>query len=397
MGLQIIKVSDYYKKIIGSSGVEIEWKVKNYEEVKSGQLLAYANFKINDLYNKKIPVYSDYNGYCKIVQEGMVDKLGDALGYILNKKEKESFPNFPMDSIDELSGTHTILWEKIGGYKAIGIPLRHKNQDNLYLSASYKDGKMSVEIYFVSKVFKLKKGDTISFKFSNGKILDFTVGTKPVTVLQQISFPEEDEENCDYRNVLLNEIGLTVFHYGTRKKYMNKVCFFLSSTDLWTFIKEPIVSYRLTFNSEGGASVDDVPHNLEMVPSVCQEVINDMFQVLTETVSKYNPAYAISNLKKEQKEDSVEVEFDYCYVYLMYDTNTGYYKIGMSNDPTYREGTLQSEKPTINLLACHKYPSRKFASAIEAALHNVYKDCHVRGEWYKLPKEEVVIIKEGLK
>lgn len=397
MGLQIIKVSDYYKKIIGSSGVEIEWKVKNYEEVKSGQLLAYANFKINDLYNKKIPVYSDYNGYCKIVQEGMVDKLGDALGYILDKKEKESFPNIPMDSIDEFSGTHTILWEKIGGYKAIGIPLRHKNQDNLYLSASYKDGKMSVEINFVSKVFKLKKGDTISFKFSNGKILDFTVGTKPVTVLQQISFPEEDEENCDYRNVLLNEIGLTVFHYGTRKKYMNKVCFFLSSTDLWTFIKEPIVSYRLTFNSEGGASVDDVPHNLEMVPSVCQEVINDMFQVLTETVSKYNPAYAISNLKKEQKEDSVEVEFDYCYVYLMYDTNTGYYKIGMSNDPTYREGTLQSEKPTINLLAYHKYPSRKFASAIEAALHNVYKDCHVRGEWYKLPKEEVVIIKEGLK
>lgn len=69
----------------------------------------------------------------------------------------------------------------------------------------------------------------------------------------------------------------------------------------------------------------------------------------------------------------------------------------MSNDPTYREGTLQSEKPTINLLAYHKYPSRKFASAIEAALHNVYKDCHVRGEWYKLPKEEVVIIKEGLK
>lgn len=400
MGIQIIrlKVSDYYKKCIGSRGVEIEWKVKNYEEVKSGQLLAYANFKINGLYKREIPVYSDYDGFCKIAHDGATNNLNIILGYILKYKEKEAFRNIPIVTIDDFSGIRTISWEKIGGYKAVGIPMRHKNQDNLYLSAIYKDGKICLEIDFA---FGLKKGDTISFKFSNGKILDFTIGTKPATIMQPISFPEDDEENHDYRNALQVEwdlMGLNSFYYGTRdSKYFKRVCFFLSSTELWTFIKEPIVLYRLTYNSIGGESFDDIPHNLEMTPSVCQDVINDMFQVLAETASKYNPAYAISNLQEEQEEDPIEVEFDYCYVYLMYDTNTGYYKIGMSNDPTYREGTLQSEKPTINLLACHKYPSRKFAAAIESALHNVYKDFHVRGEWYKLPKEEVAIIKEGLK
>jgi hypothetical protein len=41
------------------------------------------------------------------------------------------------------------------------------------------------------------------------------------------------------------------------------------------------------------------------------------------------------------------------YVYLMIDKNTGYHKIGFSKNPKHREKTLQSEKPTIELL--HKF------------------------------------------
>lgn len=114
MGIQIIrlKVSDYYKKCIGSRGVEIEWKVKNYEEVKSGQLLAYANFKINGLYKREIPVYSDYDGFCKIAHDGATNNLNIILGYILKYKEKEAFRNIPIVTIDDFSGIRTISWEK---------------------------------------------------------------------------------------------------------------------------------------------------------------------------------------------------------------------------------------------------------------------------------------------
>lgn len=97
---------------------------------------------------------------------------------------------------------------------------------------------------------------------------------------------------------------------------------------------------------------------------------------------------------KSYNADSI---FDYCYVYLMRDEANEYYKIGMSNAPTYREGTLQSEKPSIKLIAYHKYPTRKFAAAIESALHTVYKDKRIRGEWLKLEKKDVMTIIEGLK
>lgn len=362
-----------YKKSLDNHRVDIDWKVKNFEKVGVGQLLANV-IHDSSYFMNPIPIYSKSSGYCKIVQNGTIDELWDALGYIL-EKEKGAFPNIPMDTVDEFSGTHTILWEKIGGYKAIGIPLQRKSRDYLYLSSIYKDGKISLVIYFVSKVYNLKKGDTISFKFSSGKVLDFSISARPAKVQLPISLPEDDEENRDYFNASFDGY----VYPGRQREYIKKVCFFLSSVDLLTFIKDPIVSYRLTYNSEGGASVDGIPHNFEMAPPVCQEVIKDMFQVLAEMVSKYDSSYDLDNLNVILDKDSGVVQFEYCYVYLMHDTNTGYYKIGMSNNPAYREGTLQSEKPTIELLACHKYPSRKFAAAIESALHNVYKDFHVRG------------------
>lgn len=123
-----------------------------------------------------------------------------------------------------------------------------------------------------------------------------------------------------------------------------------------------------------------------------------MFRTLLEYLRNFDPSFAKDTMYEEEDgKEKTNVIFDYCYVYLMYDNANGYYKIGMSNNPTYREGTLQSEKPTISLVACHKYPSRKFASAIEMALHNVFKDFHIRGEWYKLSNEDVEIIIEGLK
>lgn len=86
-----------------------------------------------------------------------------------------------------------------------------------------------------------------------------------------------------------------------------------------------------------------------------------------------------------------------CYVYLMLDSNTGYYKIGISKHPKKRESTLQSEKTTIDMLACRQYPNRKIALAIEKALHSAYSDKHVRGEWYSLSETEVNEIIDTLK
>jgi len=76
------------------------------------------------------------------------------------------------------------------------------------------------------------------------------------------------------------------------------------------------------------------------------------------------------------------------YVYLMYDRNTGYYKIGISKDPKHREKTLQSEKPTIELF--HKFKSNK---ETETILHSMFDKKRIRGEWFNLNSNDVEYIK----
>ena len=85
-----------------------------------------------------------------------------------------------------------------------------------------------------------------------------------------------------------------------------------------------------------------------------------------------------------------------CYVYLMFDEANGYYKIGISNNPEYREHTLQSEKPTITLIKAKDYPTRAIAEAFEAALHKAYESKRLRGEWFKLDALDVGILLKAL-
>lgn len=172
--------------------------------------------------------------------------------------------------------------------------------------------------------------------------------------------------------------------------------FQLSSTDLYIFSKSLLVEYRVTYNSEGGISIQGSFKNAILDDGMCPCVIRNMFNELLKAVEQNVNTFNRTSITPSLPTSSQKHAFDYCYVYLMNDEANGYYKIGMSNDPTYREGTLQSEKPTIKLVASHKYPTRKIASAIEAALHNVYKDNHVRGEWYRLDTNDVLAIKETL-
>lgn len=77
-----------------------------------------------------------------------------------------------------------------------------------------------------------------------------------------------------------------------------------------------------------------------------------------------------------------------CFVYLMIDTTNNFYKIGISNKPEWREKTLQSEKPTIELIAAKVFVNRKIASSFEKALHESYIEKRIRGEWFRLSERE---------
>ena len=124
----------------------------------------------------------------------------------------------------------------------------------------------------------------------------------------------------------------------------------------------------------------EAAEHISWVPPVCEESPSNSNNLLHRQSS---PVF----------EDSAA---DYCYVYLMNDTATGYYKIGMSNNPEYRESTLQSEKPTIEKICHKKYPSRRIARGIEATLHRIFDEKRIRGEWFRLNEKDIWEIKQTL-
>jgi hypothetical protein len=92
-----------------------------------------------------------------------------------------------------------------------------------------------------------------------------------------------------------------------------------------------------------------------------------------------------------------EINNDSCYVYLMKDISNDLYKIGISNNPDYRERTLQSEKPTIEMIASKKFPIRKIAESFERSLHITFADKRIRGEWFELSQVDADHLLTSLK
>ena len=203
---------------------------------------------------------------------------------------------------------------------------------------------------------RIHKGDTISLLLSDGEILDYT----------------------------LNKKALDKHRYR----------FTLYQDDIDALLDNRIVSCRITYVDE---EREPLSLNFEntVMGNYAHDAIHYYIQTYLDEVHRLVPSYKFP--VRKVKRTRTEFGFDGCYVYLMKDTSNEYYKIGISNTPKYREKTLQSEKPTIELLASKKFPTRKIAEAIESALHTAYSQQRLRGEWFKLDDVDVAAIIETLK
>lgn len=72
------------------------------------------------------------------------------------------------------------------------------------------------------------------------------------------------------------------------------------------------------------------------------------------------------------------------FTYLMYDEISGFYKIGRSINPKFRENTLSSQTPKIKLVykCCESIVTERY-------LHKLFSHKNIRGEWYKLELNEI--------
>jgi hypothetical protein len=124
--------------------------------------------------------------------------------------------------------------------------------------------------------------------------------------------------------------------------------------------------------------------NIKMYPLVKGQILDCNLNA----VKKNDYSICIRNLVEIKKEDSPEKFINgLTKVYIMIDKNNGYYKIGRSHNPIYREKTLQSEKPSVELM--HAFDAR---IKDEKIIHDMFCNKRIRGEWFDLSGSDITKI-----
>lgn len=402
--------------------LKIQWKIKNYSLVKKGDVLCNIIYTIQEIKegffsnkivskNKQSQIVSPSNGYIYIKKlyslidfdylrlfwDDETSSYNEDVEYNVNKDDefndikslKEPLADI-FHSPKELFASYYDLSEselEIDPYtKTKRIEWSNKKWINISFGVIVSiDFLEDRALFCFETIDKVQKGDCISFLFDNGKIIDYLITTDPIK-------NEMWAVDCDP----LSAAFFDPIPSSDTPGY--EMSFVLHQEDVELLLNSKLISYRITYNK---ATKRPDTFNLNDTIDLCMghpyanEAIHSYVKCHLDTIRKLVPIYQFP--RRIVEKTKIEYTFPGCYVYIMKDTSNGYHKIGISNTPEYRERTLQSEKPTIEMLACKKFPTRKIAEAIESALHTAYSQQRLRGEWFNLTDADVAAIIETLK
>lgn len=109
--------------------------------------------------------------------------------------------------------------------------------------------------------------------------------------------------------------------------------------------------------------------------------INDINNKIPITGSKRSEL--LSNLKNDQISS---------HVYVIHAVGTDYFKIGLSKTPVKRLVTLQPLLP-FELNIVHECQG---SFAMESKIHDIFSKKRIRGEWFKLNDQDLLVLKNYL-
>ncbi len=354
----------------------LNWLVSEGNFIKKGQHLFEALY----LKNRKINIYSPIEGYIEIQNyEEVIDKMIDKPINLFtiytndNHRKKYKFVNKYEIINDKFNHELYLFWTRIGpNFSNPILPDSYNNKsitlaDGLGITIENKQGKDELVIHFDRKLISIFDDDRVLFLFENDKSIAF-------------------QTSQSYRQLVTKNIG--VYRIPIEK----------NEIDL--FANNNLSLLRIEFKKRNVNKDFDLTDSLYIYKSILdtQYVIRSLFsEYISVTESKIKPFIEARVDIDEQTSNSKNISKDgSCFLYLMVDTTNNYHKIGISNKPEYREKTLQSEKPTIQLVAAKQFPSRLIARSIESALHTAFKESRLRGEWFDLNEDEINQIKNTL-
>lgn len=245
-----------------------------------------------------------------------------------------------------------------------GVNMTNSGLIGIYFNFEYIGGKFYLILSYNNKHINLDKFCTLHLRLDNGNTLTLIPVAKPVK-------------------------------YGSY--FMCK--FQLSKADLDDLEDAKLIRWRI-INRDGIPLVErancclkDEKDPTDITQRLSYIGFQKFFKDFRKTVEENAPQEELEDVKA----DSPSASQKSCYVYLMIDTTNNFHKIGISNHPKYREHTLQSDKPTIELICAKEFPSRAIAEAVEAALHRAFAAKRIRGEWFNLDLSDIEDLKQTLK
>jgi len=331
-------------------------------------------FQFNDSEHEKQINYSKKTGFIHQINPKKVYSLdtNELMYFIRDTDEQrieERFVNNPNLIIDEFTDSTIIKWQSVSSRFGISHGIKTKSDNfitDFLFSFNYINNNDYIVFHFDPKQIRPKQFDKVSFLFENGEQIQFELSSNPVSLKNSMN-----EKILEYKG-LITKSELEIFTSSNFKKW--KISLVNDKREILGGEKSE-EDYYLTKNN---------------IQIAIKKFANDYTNLVKKTIPYYQP------IELKKTESIKETSTEYCFVYLMYDTSNGFYKIGISNTPEYRERTLQSEKPTIELIKSKKFPVRKIAESIEKALHETYSEKRLRGEWFELNKDDVEHIKQTL-
>lgn len=371
LGKEIIEKMPYL------SGVNIEqWLVPNYSYVEKGTdvlVLSASNQYAN--YSSKV-IKTPYSGLLVQNQPALLRRnkywtmfrvYPDELSLLDNFKYKFDVKKDDFNDSCIVKGeVYDLYYQSNGGfYSGLGVQMNNWIGDKtVYFNFEYIGGKFYLILHYDNKHIKLDKFCTLHLRLDNGNTLTLNPAAKPV---KDVSY------------------------------YMCK--FQLSKADLDDLEDAKLIRWRI-INRDGIPLVErandclkDENDPTDITQRLSYIGFQKFFKDFRKTVEENAPKEELEDVKA----DSPSASQKSCYVYLMIDTTNNFHKIGISNHPKYREHTLQSDKPTIELICAKEFPSRAIAEAVEAALHRAFAAKRIRGEWFNLDLSDIEDLKQTLK
>ena len=329
--------------------------------ISTGFSLSCPTFKVvapfSGYYNYfeilKVEHATGYNPYGNEKTKKVLE--ADIICYETDEEVYEKCYNFTCHiTADSFTKKPMILWERINEdglhymRTSMGICLGRRGP---IINLIIKDEQPNLQIEFCYALrIKPKSIKRIKFLFNDCKILSFIVDIKKTVNKGQSS---------------------NIWYLG------------LSYEDIEIFKNNQVQAIRL----ESDTDVEDINHIYKSEAIL----LTHHFKTFCDALKECNIELVSMSAVEDGSEGKPSIS-EKCYVYLMHDEANGFYKIGISNHPEYREHTLQSEKPTITLLKAKEYPTRAIAEAFEAALHKTYESKRLRGEWFKLEATDVDVL-----